>query len=490
MITTANGLKKIELTDKLITTMPSVFNDNADIVDSLITNFNSKAQSAIIGSTAPTNGYILSYNNGLTWIANSGGGGGGASNLVNGTGTGSLRSSESAVEEKGYTVADYAVSLGNGSSASGIGSIATGSFTLAQGSNSNASGYSSIATGDYSHAEGESTTASNEASHAEGYNTTASGKFSHAEGRGSTASALGSHAGGDWSEASGFLGFAHGKECQALNSCSIAMGQTVKTAPNGAIEGQTIFGRYGTMNSDSQFAVASGSYDGSTITEKLILDLKSNGSLYVSKYITGMGTTAPTSGQVLSYDGFKMVWTDLSSGASVTSNSTPVASEIGYDNSTSGMSATNVQSAIDEVFQSVSNAQNAYETAITDKGGVVSKSGTVATKSEIIAGINSIPSGLSITSSTKIDTTTDGKIVTGNTIFFKGTGESTDILFDSDDVSYTLQKFGDNGFKTETKTTSSKTALTISDNSYYIFTFPIETTMEFYGGTPICYILH
>lgn len=44
------------------------------------------------------------------------------------------------------------------------------------------------------------------------------------------------------------------------------------------------------------------------------------------------------------------------------------AANVSYDNGASGMSATNVQGAIDEVFQSVSNGKSLIASAITDKG--------------------------------------------------------------------------------------------------------------------------
>lgn len=59
------------------------------------------------------------------------------------------------------------------------------------------------------------------------------------------------------------------------------------------------------------------------------------------------------------------------------------------------MTSTNVQSAIEEVFQSLDNMQVAYETSIIGKGGTVSKAGEVATKTEIVAGIESISGGTS-----------------------------------------------------------------------------------------------
>ena len=44
------------------------------------------------------------------------------------------------------------------------------------------------------------------------------------------------------------------------------------------------------------------------------------------------------------------------------------AEDVSYDNTTSGMTADNVQDAIDEVFQSVSNGKELIADAITDKG--------------------------------------------------------------------------------------------------------------------------
>ena len=53
----------------------------------------------------------------------------------------------------------------------------------------------------------------------------------------------------------------------------------------------------------------------------------------------------------------------------------------------------NLLGAINEVFQSSNDAQTEYEATIIGKGGTVNKSGEIATKSEIIAGIESIEVG-------------------------------------------------------------------------------------------------
>ena len=66
------------------------------------------------------------------------------------------------------------------------------------------------------------------------------------------------------------------------------------------------------------------------------------------------------------------------------------ADEISYDNTDTGMTATNVQTAIDEVFQSVSDGKVLIADAITDKGVETSATDTFAT---MASNIESIPSG-------------------------------------------------------------------------------------------------
>lgn len=50
-----------------------------------------------------------------------------------------------------------------------------------------------------------------------------------------------------------------------------------------------------------------------------------------------------------------------------------------------------LEEKVNELFTSVSNGKNLLETAITDKGGVVSKSGDIATFDELKSGIDNIP---------------------------------------------------------------------------------------------------
>lgn len=70
--------------------------------------------------------------------------------------------------------------------------------------------------------------------------------------------------------------------------------------------------------------------------------------------------------------------------------STPTAADVSYDNTTSGMTADDVQDAIDEVFQSVSSGKTLVAGAITDKGVTTSASDTFAT---MAANIAAIPTG-------------------------------------------------------------------------------------------------
>ena len=138
-----------------------------------------------------------------------------ATNWLNGSSTGSLRTIGSAVENSNYTIGQHAV--------------AEGYLTIASGDYSHAEGYTSTASGWNSHAEGLDTTASSEYSHAEGGSTTASGNISHAEGYSTIASGTASHAEGEYTKASGadshtegFYTIASGSASHAQNSHTIA----------------------------------------------------------------------------------------------------------------------------------------------------------------------------------------------------------------------------------------------------------------------------
>lgn len=63
------------------------------------------------------------------------------------------------------------------------------------------------------------------------------------------------------------------------------------------------------------------------------------------------------------------------------------------DGVTAGGKALATKEELDQVFQSVSSGKSKVETAITDKGGTVSKVGQVATFDELVTAINTIPIG-------------------------------------------------------------------------------------------------
>ena len=86
-----------------------------------------------------------------------------------------------------------------------------------------------------------------------------------------------------------------------------------------------------------------------------------------------------------------------------------LASKVFYDNTISGMTATNVQDAIDECFQSVSNGKSLVASAITDKGVTTASDATFATMAtnieNIVTGIT--PSGNKSITISDVGTTSD-----------------------------------------------------------------------------------
>jgi hypothetical protein len=75
--------------------------------------------------------------------------------------------------------------------------------------------------------------------------------------------------------------------------------------------------------------------------------------------------------------------------------------------------AANVEDALAEVFQSGVNCKNSWETSINAKGGTVSKAGSVATVSELQAGMDTIETGADTTDATA----TEANILQGLTAY-------------------------------------------------------------------------
>lgn len=69
-------------------------------------------------------------------------------------------------------------------------------------------------------------------------------------------------------------------------------------------------------------------------------------------------------------------------------NAKATAADISYNNTDSGLTATNVQDAIDEVFQSVSDGKELIADAITDKGVPTSATDTFSTMATNISNIS------------------------------------------------------------------------------------------------------
>lgn len=228
-----------------------------------------------------------------------------ATNWVNGSSTGSVRTSGSAAEDSNYTIGDYATAEGYetkasgwashaegySATASGLGSHAEGgSGATASGMQSHAEGEGGSASGVASHAEGGSTNASGSYSHAEGGYTTASGDYSHAEGNNTMASGDYSHAEGYTTTASGDYSHAGGYGATARRKSQTAIGEYNVLDPNGSTSTR---GKYafivgnGTSSSARSNAYAI-EWDGDS-TQAGRATTKDMSSADITDFITGLG---------------------------------------------------------------------------------------------------------------------------------------------------------------------------------------------------------
>ena len=266
----------------------------------------------------------------------------------------------------------------------GTNSVAEGYDTTASGVQSHAEGGGTTASADQAHSEGGGTTASGVCAHAEGSLTTASGGQAHAEGGGTTASGAQSHAEGAGTTASGVQAHAEG-------TYTIAAGDS-----------QHVSGRYNIEDNYDRYAEIVGngtSYVRSNArtldwqgNEILAGDLIINGNRSVANALNGIPTelselsdvniiSTPEDGQVLSYDATSDKWiagAPGSSGVELTqaeydaltpeektngteyfitdgTNAPAEAASILYDNEDSGLLASDVQNAIDELNYNISN---------------------------------------------------------------------------------------------------------------------------------------
>ena len=146
-----------------------------------------------------------------------------ATNLVNGSAIGSLRSVGS--DESTYNIGEYAFVEGVDTKASGDYAHAEGNATYASGESSHSEGDNTHARGKCSHAEGYHTLAQDMYSHAEGYYTTASMVYAHAEGDYTVASDVASHSEGIHTVASGYASHAQNEGTIAASHHQTAIGR-------------------------------------------------------------------------------------------------------------------------------------------------------------------------------------------------------------------------------------------------------------------------
>ena len=266
------------------------------------------------------------------------------------------------------TVGNYSVAEGEDPTASGPASHAEGYSTIASGDSAHAEGYGTLASGDISHVEGGGSIASGDMSHAEGGNTTASGGTSHAEGVNSTASGDISHAEGSNSTASGDISHAEGYSTIAQRKSQHVFGDfniADTTGADGTVKGSyiEIVGN-GTAN-NARSNARTLDWQGN---EVLAGDLTINGNQSIGTALSNLAsaipddisdlgdvdTTGATDGQLLGYNGTTHKWVPVTGGGGGGGS----ASATTYDNTTSGLNATDVQAAIDELKSIINNLIN------------------------------------------------------------------------------------------------------------------------------------
>lgn len=271
----------------------------------------------------------------------------------------------------------------------------SGSFSLNRksgssiGINSFAEGFNTTASGAYSHAEGQGTTAGGSTAHAEGYGTTASGPNSHVEGYFTTANSQYSHAEGSYATASGYASHAEGYGATASGPHSHAEGWNT-TANH---KSQHVFGEYNTLDDSTAAVTARGNYveivgngtNGSSRSNARTLDWSGNEVLSGTIEATGFGTTLDREVDRGGVQLTQAEYDELVNAGTVDANTTyfitdannttaSYAAGVTYDNTSSGLNATNVQAAIEAITPSdtvlsaawIAQGQTTGNTPLTD----------------------------------------------------------------------------------------------------------------------------
>ena len=260
---------------------------------------------------------------------------------------------------------------GSGTTASSRNAHAEGTNTTASDNSAHAEGSDTVASGGLSHAEGYSTTASGYGSHTEGYNTTADGSYSHAEGYNTTAGGGVSHAEGYGAIASGPISHAEGYYTTASGTYSHADG--FYSAANH--KSQHVFGEYNALDNSSAAATERGNYveivgngtNSSSRSNARTLDWSGNEVLSGTIEATGFGTTLDREVDRGGVQLTQAQYDALVNAGTVDANTTyfitdannttaSYAAGVTYDNTSSGLAATNVQTAIDQSIMVFPNA--------------------------------------------------------------------------------------------------------------------------------------
>ena len=330
-------------------------------------------------------------------------------------GTATKATSEASHAEGYYTIAGggSAHAEGNNSSAIGNSSHAEGYYAHADGASSHSEGQYTYSEGTASHSEGEYSKAQGIDSHAEGNRTTALGKTSHSEGS-STNNANTSRIQSDTSNddvitywesskfslAKGEASHVEGKDCLALGDYSHSGG----IATRAGYQSQTAIGEYNENKEEDIFEVGNGTSDARSNALELTKtgDLKIGGSYidgsgnalsvdsaneYTDKKIADLINGAPTTLDTLkeiadtmeenqdvvkALDesiGAKANVSDLTDHTGNTNNPHNVTAEqTPYDNIESGLSAQNVQDAVDEVNENFNNLENEIDEKVGQNG--------------------------------------------------------------------------------------------------------------------------
>lgn len=240
----------------------------------------------------------------------------------------------------------------------------TGSLSLNRkanttiGTNSVAEGVDTTASGDYSHAEGAGTEASGQYSHAEGMNTTAAGSSQHVSGKfnivdnnntyaeiignGTANNARSNARTLDWQ---GNEVLAGDLTINGNTSVGTALSNLASAIPNDI--------------SDLDDVDTTGATDGQLLgyngtTHKWVPVTGGGGGATTLAALTDTSISNPTAGQGLVYNATSGKWEN----GTIGSASGGSANTITYDNTTSGLSATDVQDAIDELKSIINSLIN------------------------------------------------------------------------------------------------------------------------------------